>query len=46
MKQALLLLIQHNYVHAYMQREEDVKGQRPPMFLYAADVTAVLHIIR
>ncbi|GFH16938.1 uncharacterized protein HaLaN_13460 [Haematococcus lacustris] len=48
-KQALLLLIQHNYVVVYCIKEEE-EGQRgppkPPQYLYEARVAEMLLILR
>ena len=46
-KQALLLLIQHNLVHAYLQKDEEgIRNPRPPQVLYAPDVDRMLQIVR
>ncbi|GAX83075.1 hypothetical protein CEUSTIGMA_g10501.t1 [Chlamydomonas eustigma] len=46
-KQALLLLMQHNYVSAYLQRDESgQKNARPPYNQYEAHVGRILQIIR
>jgi hypothetical protein len=46
-KHALLLLMQHNYVSAYLQRDESgQKNARPPYNQYEAHVGRILQIIR
>ena len=46
-RQALLLLIQHNYVAAYLHREDSgIKNARPPYSLYEPHVDRMLQIIR
>ena len=46
-RQALLLLIQHNYVSAYLHREDSgIKNARPPYSLYEPNVGRMLQIIR
>jgi hypothetical protein len=46
-KQALLLLIQQNYVAAYLHKEDpSIKTSRPPYSLYEPRIDRMLHIIR
>ncbi len=46
-KQALLVLLQHNWVNAYLLKDEDgTKNPRPPQTLYEADVPRILQGIR
>lgn len=47
LKQALLVLLQHNFVRAYLQPEEMfVTGVRPAQFLYEPCADWVLQILR
>ncbi|MEW5301413.1 MAG: hypothetical protein WDW36_004273 [Sanguina aurantia] len=46
-KQALLVLIQHNCVAAYTQKEEEgVRQARPPQVMYEASVERILQLLR
>lgn len=46
-KQALLLLLQHNYAVAYLHKEDEgIKNARPPYHLYAPCLERMLQIIR
>lgn len=46
-KQALLLLLQHNYAVAYLHKEDEgIKNARPPYHLYAPCLDRMLQIIR
>ena len=46
-KQALLLMIQHNYVNVYTQKDdESARVVRPPTVLYESNVDVILQILR
>ena len=46
-RSALLVLLQHSFVTSQLvQPEASLKGTPPPFFLYTADTTAVLQILR
>lgn len=46
-KQALLVLLQHNWVNAYLHKDEQgLKNPRPPQTFYEADVPRILQGIR
>ncbi len=45
-KQALMLLIQHNLAHAYTVHDEESRVPRPPVVVYRADVEAMVQIFR
>jgi len=46
-KQALLLLIQHNFISAYTHKDdENARNAKPPVVLYEANVDTVLQILR
>ena len=46
-RSALLVLLQHSFVTSQLvQPEASLKGTPPPFFLYTADTTAALHVLR
>ena len=46
-RSALLVLLQHSFVTSQLvQPEASLKGTPPPFFLYTADTSSVLQILR